>query len=250
VLFVIKQVVGLLARPGFVALLLAVTALGLRARGSNKVARYFAVAAIATAYFGSLGVVGNALLAPLEQRYAALADEAPLPDVAHIVVLGSGYVPRGSIPVTAALDADGLARVVEGIRLERRLGAATLILSGGAPGGGTPSATGYAVLARALGIDDSSIVVLPTPLDTGQEAEEVKRRIGSAPFLLVTSAYHMPRAMWLMTRAGTRPQPAPTGHMGGSVTWRDWLPGAGGLGKTERALHEYIGLAALAVGIQ
>src|SRR5688572_2806035 len=121
-LFVIKQIVGLLGRPGFVALLLAVTALALRARGSRTPARCSAVAAIAVAYFGSLGVVGNALLAPLEQRYAALADEAPLPDVAHIVVLGSGYVPRGSIPVTAALSADGLARVVEGIRLKRRVG--------------------------------------------------------------------------------------------------------------------------------
>jgi uncharacterized SAM-binding protein YcdF (DUF218 family) len=249
-LFVIKQIVGLLGRPGFVALLLALTALALRVRGSRALARWSAVAAIAVAFFGSLGVVGNVLLAPLEERYAALADEAPLPDVAHIVVLGSGYVPRGSLPVTAALDPDGLARVVEGIRLTRRVGDATLILSGGAPGGVPTSADGYAVLARALGIDDSSIVMLPTPLDTRQEAQEVKGRIGSAPFLLVTSAYHMPRAMWLMTRAGTSPFPAPTGHMGGTASWRDWLPGAGGLGKTERALHEYIGLAALVLGIQ
>jgi uncharacterized SAM-binding protein YcdF (DUF218 family) len=160
-------------------------------------------------------------------------------------------MPRAGLPLTAALDEDGLARVVEGIRLKHRV-AAKLILSGGAPPGQTPSALGYAALARSLGVDDSSIVVISDPLDTRQEAAAVAALLGTSPFLLVTSAYHMPRAMWLMERAGARPIPAPTGQRANRsrASWREWLPSGGGLRKTERALHEYVGLAALAVGAE
>jgi uncharacterized SAM-binding protein YcdF (DUF218 family) len=70
----------------------------------------------------------------------------------------------------------------------------------------------------------------------------------------VTSAYHMPRAMLLMRRAGADPIPAPTGQRVLSGTagerWHALLPGAGGLRDTELAIHEYLGLAAIKVGLE
>jgi uncharacterized SAM-binding protein YcdF (DUF218 family) len=57
----------------------------------------------------------------------------------------------------------------------------------------------------------------------------------------------MPRAMLLMRQYGANPIAAPTGQRAfGSirVSWRDFVPGSGGLGDSERALHEYAGLAA------
>jgi uncharacterized SAM-binding protein YcdF (DUF218 family) len=102
-------------------------------------------------------------------------------------------------------------------------------------------------LARDLGINPGSIVVLDTALDTRQEAQAIAALIGSAPFVLVTSAYHMPRAMLEMRRAGVAPVPAPTDQLVGgaeAASWRAWLPSSSGLRKTERALHEYLGLAA------
>ena len=77
--------------------------------------------------------------------------------------------------------------------------------------------------------------------------------VGGAPFLLVTSAYHMPRAMLLMRRAGAAPIAAPAGQRAygtGAVAWRDFVPGSRGLRDTERALHEYAGLAAIASGLE
>ena len=76
--------------------------------------------------------------------------------------------------------------------------------------------------------------------------------LGGAPFVLVTSAYHMPRAVRLMQRAGQHPIPAPTGQRVGAFPWRGfhrWLPTSAGLRDTELALHEYLGLAALTLGI-
>ena len=174
-----------------------------------------------------------------------------MPAVGYIVVLGSSYAPRDGIPVTAALDGDGLNRIVEGVRIMRKLGALRLIVSGGAPPGRTPSAIGYAKLARDLGVDDGSLVVLDGSLDTGSEARSVAALIGASPFILVTSAYHMPRAMRLMQHAGTRPFPAPTGQLAHESERRSWaglLPTSIGLRRTERAVHEYLGLAALAAG--
>jgi uncharacterized SAM-binding protein YcdF (DUF218 family) len=77
-----------------------------------------------------------------------------------------------------------------------------LVVSGGAPLGSTPSAIGYARLARELGVDDSSIVVLDKAPDTAAEARDIASTLGPTEFVLVTSAYHMPRAMKLMLRAG------------------------------------------------
>lgn len=249
-IYAIKHCVGTLATPLVAALLIALAAAAFRIRRRTRIAGWLMLTAAAIVYFGAIGRVGNALLGPLERQYPPLRDGS-LPAVGNVMVLGSGYEPRGDIPVTAALDRDGLARIVEGVRLARRLGAVRLIVSGGAPPGETASAIGYAELARGLGINDASLVVLDAPLDTRAEAQGIAALIGAAPFVLVTSAYHMPRAVRLMERAGARPIPAPTGQLfrePANNNWRDWLPSSGGLGKTERALHEYLGLAVLAVG--
>jgi uncharacterized SAM-binding protein YcdF (DUF218 family) len=201
-------------------------------------------------YLGATGLVGDALLGPLERHYPALEDGS-LPKVGFIVVLGSGYHPHDAIPITGALDEDGLARIAEGVRLARRLGAVRLVVSGGARSGEVPPALGYAEFAREFGVDDGSIVVLDGPIDTHAEARSVATLIGAAPFILVTSAYHMPRAMRLMERAGAHAIPAPTGQRLDRPypVWRDLVPTATGLSKTEHAMHEYLGLATLALDI-
>jgi uncharacterized SAM-binding protein YcdF (DUF218 family) len=168
------------------------------------------------------------------------------------VVLGSGYLPHDGIPVTAALDDDALVRVVEAVRLARVLKGSRLVVSGGAAPGHIPGAQGYAQLALAMGISPESLIVSDQPLDTRAEARAVRRLLGGSPFLLVTSAYHMPRAMLMMRQAGTNPIAAPTGQraFGASrISWRSFVPGSNGLRDCERALHEYVGFAAIASGL-
>lgn len=237
-------------------LALAVLLIGLlcRWRGWKKLSVTTLSIALAIAYLGSLSVVGDGLIGPLERQYAPFA-EGDLPSDAptSIVVLGSGYRPRQGLPVTAAFDEEGLARIVEGVRLWRHSPDARLIVSGGAPSNMTPSALGYARLARELGVPEQSLTILDRPLDTNQESRTIALLMESRPFLLVTSASHMPRAMRLMQRVGARPIPAPTGHRALGMPagcWRCWLPTAAGLRKTERAVHEYLGLMALQLGME
>lgn len=248
----LKQLVSELANPLTIALLIAGAAAICRVRRRSRIATWLLFSAAAIGYLGAIEPVGDALLGPLERWHSPLREEQLLPEVRYVVVLGSSYFPRDELPVTSALGDASLVRIVEGVRLIKRLDSVHLVVSGGAPSGGAPSAAGYAELARELGVSDASLIVLDEPLDTGEEARAVAEAIGEEPFLLVTSASHMPRAMKLMQRAGARPIPAPTGHRvirSSDVDWLGFLPSSTGLRKTEHAMHEYLGLIALAVGV-
>jgi len=250
--YYLKQSIGLLGMPLVIGLLIAVLALAYQLRGRPRAAcRLYLVAALLT-YLASIRLVGDALLGPLERRYASLSDERPPPQAGSVVVLGSDYRPRAGISATAALDADGLVRIVEGIRLTRRLGSARLVVSGGAPPGKVPPAFGYADFARRFAVPEASIVTLGGSLDTHAEARAIADLLGPAPFILVTSSYHMPRALWLMERAGAHAIPAPVGQrargMDGDLIGA-LIPGSSGLYETEHALHEYIGLLAMTLGL-
>ena len=246
----IKHLVSVFSKPLVIAALFTIAASIYRLRGRGRAAAWLLGGAAMTVYLGATGGVGDSLLGPLERQYPALQDGL-LPKVGYVVVLGSRYVPRDGIPVTAALDADGLARIAEGVRLARHLGAVRLVVSGGAAAGEAPPALGYAKFAREFGVDDVSLVVLNESRDTHEEARSVAALIGAAPFILVTSAYHMPRAMRLMEGAGAHAIPAPTGQRVDRSYrgWGDLIPTASGLSKTEHALHEYLGLVALTAGL-
>jgi uncharacterized SAM-binding protein YcdF (DUF218 family) len=248
-MYAFKKFIGALAGPLIASLLLLGMAAALRAFGRRRASLWVVATAGVIAYLGSAPWFGALLMGGLERQHPS-AVTAALPAVEYIVVLGSGYSPSDGIPITGALDADGLARIVEGIRLSKAMSSARLIVSGGAPEGQGRAAHGYAQLARELGVPQSSLVVLDTPLDTAAEARAIAEMLRTTPFVLVTSAYHMPRAMRLMTLAGAQPVPAPTGQRirrGSGWNWRSLLPSSAGLRMTEQALHEYLGLILVAV---
>jgi uncharacterized SAM-binding protein YcdF (DUF218 family) len=246
-MMILKMVAGVMNNPLLLALIFAAVGL-LLLRGSRRRTGTWVIAAGAIlAYLASTSLVGNALLTPLERQYPVFEPMQAI-GVRDIVVLGSGFEPHDHIPVTGALDAEGLARIVEGVRLARSRPDARLLVSGGAPPGSTPSALGYAQMAAELGIQRSALIVMDRALNTDQEAREVVALLGDSPFILVTSAYHMPRAMRLMRRVGANPIPAPTGQLLRAERF-GLIPGGRALRKTETALHEYLGLAAVSLRI-
>jgi uncharacterized SAM-binding protein YcdF (DUF218 family) len=250
-MLLMKGIADVLAGPLVIVLLIAIAAAVCRLAGRSRASGILLVGAAVLTYAASIPLVGQALLRPLESRFPPLNPDG-LPSVDYIVILGSGYAPHDGISVTAALDREGLMRAVEAVRLARLLPGARLVVSGGPFPEYPPVAQGYAELARALGVAEQSLILSDRPRDTRTESDEVRRLLGSTPFLLVTSAYHMPRAMLLMRRAGAQPIAAPTGQRAFGairISWRSFLPGAGGLGDTERALHEYAGLAAISTGL-
>lgn len=246
-MYLLKQIVAVVIQPLTIALLLALAALVAGLLRRTRLMLWTLAAAGTIAYLGSITPISGLLLRPLESSFSPLRESDVPAQIKYIVVLGSGYSPSAGYPVTAALDREGLVRLIEGIRLQRLFGSARLVVSGGAPPGRAAPATGYALLARSLGVDPATLVVLDDALDTDDEARELIERVGAEPFILVTSAYHMRRAVREMQRAGARPIAAPAGQLvlpSSRSTLRRWLPSSSGVFGTERAVHEYLGLMA------
>jgi uncharacterized SAM-binding protein YcdF (DUF218 family) len=249
----VKVFLGAWLLPLPLSLLAVCLGLLLLRAGRRRTALTLLVGGALLGFGASFGPVSDALLLPLEERYAPVLDVATLSVVPrYVVVLGSGYHPRPALPVTAALDATGVVRLTEGVRLYRQLPGVALIVSGGAPRGNGPIAHGYALAAIALGVPPVSIILVDTPLDTGMEIRAIHERVGDATVLLVTSAAHMPRAMALSRADGLHAIAAPTGNLvTPSVPGTIRVPGLSGaaLIRSESAIHEYLGLLALRFGI-
>jgi len=198
--------------------------------------------------------VGGALLRPLEERFPALPEFGPAAPVPArlaacqaIVVLGGGHSDQAGLSALTQLSPSALSRLAEGVRLARVCPHATLIVSGPAMGDGATHASVLAAAAVALGVDPGRIVQIDTARDTDDEVQEIRRRLGpSTPFALVTSAWHMPRAMGLMRRAGLDPLPCPADFVSRPnfpLHPGDWMCDLSGLQQSTWGIYERLGTA-------
>jgi uncharacterized SAM-binding protein YcdF (DUF218 family) len=74
----------------------------------------------------------------------------------------------------------------------------------------------------------------------------VRKMVRDGRVLLVTSAYHMPRAMRIAAGAELHATPYPVDFHGLDLpltAWRNWTFSAGAMEDATLALHEYIALA-------
>ena len=235
---------------------LALTVFGLLRLGStrrSKAGRRLLVTGVLLLLILSNRQVGQALLRPLERQFAPMPEfsagtplPAPLAACRAIVVLGGGHGDQVGLAATSQLSSSALARLVEGVRLARALPQATLIVSG--PRMGRTGATHASVLAAAaesFGIEAGRILQIDTARDTDDETQAVKQRLSPGePFALVTSAWHMPRAVALMRRAGLNPLPCPADFLTRvkrEAHASDWVSDLSGLEQSTWAIYERLG---------
>jgi len=240
-LFLLKKVVGELMNPLSIGLIIA--SLGLVSLYTHRIkaAKYLLSFSLLWIAFFSYGPVSDQLLKPLEQKYPALL-ETPT-TVNYVLVLGNGHKTDACLPITTELDPTAVIRLNEGIRHYNRLGNAKLVVSGYA-GLHDPNchAQMQKRLAIALGVDSDDIITFDVPKDTQQEAEAMKRLVGAQPFILVTTASHMPRAYGIFKHLGLNPIAAPTDyHVRGESQWMH-MPRGDALRGSDIAFHEYYGL--------
>lgn len=244
-MFVLKKIIGAAIMPfsvGALMLLLGLVLLWFTRR--QVLGRVIVTAGTVFLLVVGCAPLSNELVRTLEAPYPPLTDTRSVQDVRWVVVLGSGHVSDPGRPPTLKLTGQALARLTEGIRLHRSLPGSRLILSGGALWDSVPHATVLAEAAAAMGVSPHAIVAEPRPRDTDDEARLISERVGSDPFILVTSASHMPRALALFRAHGARPIPAPTDYAHQPdfvVRPESFLPTAGGLRNSERAVKEYVG---------
>ena len=208
----------------------------------NK-ARFILLFSVFWLFTFSYDPVANKLLYQIESSYPSL-QQAPQ-DTKYIYLLGGGHNDDETLPITSQVSNEAVVRLNEAIRLYRQLeGKAKIIVSGySGPHNQTPHAIMQKRLAHALGIPINDLIVSPEPQDTEDEAINAQKIIGKQNFILVTSAYHMKRAMKWFEKQNLHPIPAPTYHQASksNQNFTDILSPIA-LIKSRVVFHEFLGM--------
>ena len=184
-------------------------------------------------------------LRSLECRYAPLADLSRFSGVKWVVVLGGGHNSDSGLPVTSQLSESSLSRLVEGVRIHRLLPESRLVLSGGAVFDPISEAEVMARAAEVMGVGGDRIVLEGFSRDTADQARLIREIVGDERFILVSSASHMPRSMFLFRGSGMEPIPAPADYRvkkKQGINPAVFFPSADNIRKMEMVFHEYLGL--------
>ena len=181
----------------------------------------------------------NFLVKNLENKYHKYDYKTK---VKYIHVLGSGHNTDVTQPLSSKICYAGVKRDLEGILIYKNLKGAKIIFTGYEGTTDTPNAIMNAKLAKALGVDEKDLLINPKPKDTKEEALFSKSVVQNEPFVLVTSATHMPRAMRLFKSLGMNPIPAPTDFHKKNIDTYFKVPTIYAFERSQIALHEYIGI--------
>lgn len=199
-----------------------------------------------------LGLLGfraipDALLRPLENRYAMPPAET-IDQYVGIIVLGGAlgpsdvYAAHGQVPISGAAE-----RMTVSVALLRQHPALQLVFSGGE---GQLITTGISEseMARAFyreqGVEMSRAQFEGRSRNTRENARYVAELLAQRckePWLLVTSAAHMPRAMAEFQATGCNVTPYPVGFRTGAATTLREYSIEESLQSWVVAIHEWLG---------
>jgi len=191
----------------------------------------------------------DALLRRLETTYPVIKSGTPLQAFTGVVVLGGAlepsYVLKGNEQPALNSAAE---RMTMPVSLQRQFPHLSLLFTGG---DGELFAEGLSEAERAkiffdsLGVSPQKVIYESKSRTTFENAALSARLQGvdpSKPWLLLTSAYHMPRSMASFKKVGWNVTPYPVDFQSGEAT--PWLQYsiAQGARKWKLALHETFGL--------
>lgn len=168
--------------------------------------------AIATIAFGLLPI-SSYLMIPLEERFPAFMDDGKPVD--GIVLLGGSVEASDSVLRGRIIANESAERVLDTIQLAHRYPQARILISGGGGtvfGDGTAEAPVIADYLKSIGIDPTRIVLETRSRTTFENAiysQEIAKPQEGERWLLVTSAWHMPRAVGVFEKAGFPVTPYP-----------------------------------------
>ena len=235
----LHKILPLLASPLFLVIILVLWGLLFRSRRAS-------LAAIGILIFCSLPVFSGKLISYLERDYS-LAPTASVKTADAIVVL-SGMV-RTIEGLNGLVYEWGEAsdRIFAGIDLIKENKAPVLVLTGGKLpwAAGKPEGEHLRNIAENLGVPSDIILLTENVQNTDQEARAVAKLLNKdvPNIILVTSAFHMPRAQKVFEAAGIVVSPFPVDFLSGAgkVTIMTFIPSAGAFNQTSFFIREIIG---------
>jgi len=246
--FVLSKTAGFFALPSNLFISIGIAGLVLLCTRFTRLASWFVVTSIVLIALAGLSPLGNALILPLEQRFPPWDPSRGPPD--GIVVLGGAIWPDVSAARGVVKLGDSAERITATVELARRYPKARIIFSGGSAAlvsDQIPEAPFAVRELEALGVPGERITAEEQSRNTVENAVFSRLIANPKPgerWLLVTSAYHMPRAIAVFRAVGFDVDAYP-------VDWRTRGPVdavkpfsslSDGLGRTDTAVHEWVGL--------
>ena len=222
--FMLKKMLTVLLMPWFIGIIFALIALFFLYRQKIKPAKKYLTFSIIWMVFISWAPFANLILKPLENSYPRL-EKIPK-NIEYILLLGG----------------DRDKRAWEALRLYHKIPNVKIITSGYSLHDHLSDAEKTATKLIESGIPKERILMQDMAKTTFEEAQHMKKCVGEKPFILITAAYHMPRAMKLFEKAGLNPIPAPTDFNRVEESGFLTILQSGKLQNTEQAWHEYLGL--------
>jgi uncharacterized SAM-binding protein YcdF (DUF218 family) len=246
--FILSKVLGFVAIPSNVVIVLGLLGVLLLATRLQRTGRFLTVVSVIVLALLGLSPIGNALIIPLEQRFPPWDDTRGAPD--GIVVLGGAITPDVSAARNEVALNEAAERVTSAVALARRYPQARIVYSGGTGAlvypDGNEAVSAVRIFDR-LGIPPERIIVEEQSRNTVENAVFSLLLAMPQPgerWLLVTSGYHMPRAMGVFRAAGfpVEAYPVDWRTRGPQDALRPFSTLSGGLERADTAAHEWIGL--------
>jgi uncharacterized SAM-binding protein YcdF (DUF218 family) len=246
--FVLSKVLGFFAYPSNLVIMCGLAGMVLLATRFARAGRRLMAGSLMTLAIMGFSPLGNILMLALEQRFPPWSAARGAPD--GIVVLGGGIKPDVSAARNDVVLSEAGARITSAVALARRYPNARIIYSGGTgaliyrEGSEAKSAV---QIFESLGIPHSRLMVEEQSRNTVENAAFSLLVAMPQPgerWLLVTSAYHMPRAMGTFRAAGfaVEAYPCDWRTRGAVDLTRPFFALDEGLERTDIATREWAGL--------
>ena len=249
--FFLSKTLGIMLLPANFLIGIGVLGVVLLATPWALLGRRLLIGAVVLLALCGFSPLGKWLLYPLEQRFPPWDAARGVPD--GIIVLGGSIDPD----LSAAHDTAGFThaadRLIEVAVLARRYPNARIVFSGGNANlvaDDSAKEADYALsLFESLGIARERLTMERRSRNTQENAEFSKALVNPKQgerWLLVTSAFHMPRSVGLFRKAGFAVEPYPVdwrvGRASDLLTFSTVV--SEGLERTDIGAREWIGLTA------
>ena len=253
--FYLAKAVWFVLQPStFIALLIGYGAI-LIWTGWARWGRRFVSAGALLLLVAGLSPLGNALILPLEDRFPRADLDRPPPPAGLIILGGAENRLVGSARKAPTVNEAG-ERLLEGAILAHRFPEAKVAFSGGDAGilyKSNSEAEGAAAILTQLGVARDRLILEANARDTYENAVYLKKELeaeakfgADSRWLLITSAYHMPRSMGAFRQAGFEVEPWPVDYRtrGPADFTKPFDKVSEGLRRVDTAAREWVGLLA------
>ena len=252
--FYLSKTLWLIFQPSSFLMLLTLLGLVLLDTRFRRAGRRLAFGGVVGLLVLGFSPLGNILILPLEERFPR-TDLEGLGKIDGIVVLGGGIDTIVSHKRGAVATNEAAERMIEAMRLARRWPAAKILFSGGS-GNLIYNDTREAVLAKKLfvelGLNSDRFIMEQKSRNTYENAVQSFKQAKPKPgenWLLITSAFHMARAMGCFRAAGFRVEAWPVDYRtrGRDDIYRFFTKPSEGLRRIDLVSREWLGLIAYRV---